>query len=158
MVSLTDIKVKVLLLYSTAQLNQMVSVALYNLTPDRGLTQPWYEPSPWGDQSRFINARLALVQTGITCIQVDIDQIYTYLDTLATHTMSPLLLGLLYVIWKDLLWSKAWNGKWAQIFRLTQVKLMIDPPIWNCQSTEWTLCCSMSPMRAHSKWSTNKKI
>ena len=31
-------EVKVLLLYSTAQLNQMVSVALYNLTPGRGLT------------------------------------------------------------------------------------------------------------------------
>ena len=28
----------------------MVSVALYNLTPGRGLTQPWCEPSPWGDQ------------------------------------------------------------------------------------------------------------
>ena len=39
-----------------------------------------------------INARLALVQMGITCIQVDIDKIYTYLDTLATHTVSPLLL------------------------------------------------------------------
>ena len=32
------------------------------------------------------------------------------------------------------------------------------PPIWNCQSTEWTLCFSMSPMRAHLKQSTNKKI
>ena len=38
--------IKVLLLYSTAQLNHMVSVALYNLTPGRGLTQPWCEPSP----------------------------------------------------------------------------------------------------------------
>ena len=36
--------------------------------------------------------------------------------------------GLSYVIHKDLLWSKAWNGKWAQIFRFTQVKLTIDPP------------------------------
>ena len=40
------IKVKVLLLYSAAQLNQMVSIALHNLTPGRGLTQPWCEPSP----------------------------------------------------------------------------------------------------------------
>ena len=40
------VKVKVLLLYSAAQLNQMVSVVLYNLTPGRGLTQPWCEPSP----------------------------------------------------------------------------------------------------------------
>ena len=31
----------------------MVSVALYNLTPGRGLTQPWCEPSPWSDQSRW---------------------------------------------------------------------------------------------------------
>ena len=36
-----------------ALLDQMVSVALYNLTPGRGLTQPWCEPSPWGDQSRW---------------------------------------------------------------------------------------------------------
>ena len=47
------VKVKVLLLYSATQLNQMVSVVLYNLTPGWGLTQPWCEPSPWGDQSRW---------------------------------------------------------------------------------------------------------
>ena len=41
-----NIKVKVLFLYSATQLNQMVSEALYNLTPDRGLTKPWCEPSP----------------------------------------------------------------------------------------------------------------
>ena len=29
-----------------------VSVVLYNLTTGRGLTQPWCEPSPWGDQIR----------------------------------------------------------------------------------------------------------
>ena len=52
-ICICKVKVKVLLLYSTAQLNQMVSVALYNLTPGRGLTQPWCEPSPWGDQSRW---------------------------------------------------------------------------------------------------------
>ena len=40
------VKVKVLFLYSATQLNQMVSVALYNLTPGRGLTKPWCEPSP----------------------------------------------------------------------------------------------------------------
>ena len=35
-----------------------------------------------------------------------------------------------------------------------------DPPspIWNCQSTESTLHCPMSPMRAHLKQSTNKNI
>ena len=31
-------------------------------------------------------------------------------------------------------------------------------PIWNCQSTEWSLCCSMWSMRAHLKQSTYKKI
>ena len=41
-----EVKVKVLLLCSATQLDQMVSVALYNLTPDRGLTQPWCESSP----------------------------------------------------------------------------------------------------------------
>ena len=35
-----SLKVKVLPLYSAAQLDQMVSVVLYNLTPGRGLTQP----------------------------------------------------------------------------------------------------------------------
>ena len=30
----------------------MVSVVLYNLTPGRGLTQPWCEPSSWGEESR----------------------------------------------------------------------------------------------------------
>ena len=28
------------------------------------------------------------------------------------------LLGLSYVIRKDLLWSKAWNGKWAQNWQI----------------------------------------
>ena len=44
-------------------------------------------------------------------------------------------------------------------------KLMIIPPsydppspIWNCQSTESTLHCPMSPMRTHLKQSTNKNI
>ena len=32
------------------------------------------------------------------------------------------------------------------------------PPIQNCQSTEWTLHCSMLPMRAHLKWSSYKKM
>ena len=45
-----------------------------------------------------------------------------------------------------------------QIFRFTRVKLTMNPLIWNCKSTEWTLHCSMSPMRAHLKQSTNKNI
>ena len=37
-------------------------------------------------------------------------------------------LGLSYVIRKDLLWSEASNGRWAQIFRFTRVKLTTPPP------------------------------
>ena len=33
-------------------------------------------------------------RTGITHIQIDVDKICTYLKTLATHTVSPLLLPL----------------------------------------------------------------
>ena len=39
-----------------------------------------------------INAKLASVMTGIAHLQVDVDKIYTYLDTLVTHTESPHLL------------------------------------------------------------------
>ena len=35
---------------------------------------------------------------------------------------------------------------------------MISPPLWNWQSSEWTLCFSMQSMRAHLKQSTNRKI
>ena len=58
-------------------------------------------------------------------------------------------LGLSYVIRKDLLWSEASNGRWAQIFRFTWVKLT-NPPIWNCQSAEWPLHFSMRSMSTHS--------
>ena len=53
------IKVKVLLLYSTTQLNQMVSVALYNLTPGRGLTQPlvWAIALRWSEQVGSLHPR-----------------------------------------------------------------------------------------------------
>ena len=49
-----------------------------------------------------INARLASIQTGITGIPIYIDKIYTYLDTLVTHTVSPLLIPLqsLRKFWK----------------------------------------------------------
>ena len=43
----------------------MVSVALYNLTPGRGLTQPWCEPSPSGDQSRWAAYILCRASTNI---------------------------------------------------------------------------------------------
>ena len=71
------VKVKVLLLYSAAQLKQMVSVALYNLTPGRGLTQPCCEPSPWGDQSRqaaYIPCRASAKCLSSLCCQ---SQFYT---------------------------------------------------------------------------------
>ena len=35
-----------------------------------------------------INARLATIRTGISHIQTDVDKIYTYLKTLATHAVS----------------------------------------------------------------------
>ena len=40
-----------------------------------------------------INARLASIWTGITHIQVDVANIYTYLETLATHIVFSLLLA-----------------------------------------------------------------
>ena len=39
-----------------------------------------------------INARLVSIWTGIICINIYIDKVYTYLDTLATHGVSPFLL------------------------------------------------------------------
>ena len=54
---------------------------------------------------------------------------------------------------------------WAQLnvqefifVRFTWVKLTINPLIWNCQTSEWTVCFSMWSMRTHSKQSTNRKI
>ena len=49
-------------------------------------------------------------------------------------------------------WEPIWN---SQLIRKYQcIYKHIDTkgrwtPIQNCQSTEWTLCCSMWPMRAH---------
>ena len=37
-----------------------------------------------------INARLASIQTAITHIQRDVDKIYTYPESLATQTVSPI--------------------------------------------------------------------
>ena len=39
-----------------------------------------------------ISARLASIQTGITYIQINFNKIYTYLDALIIHTVSPFLL------------------------------------------------------------------
>ena len=38
-----------------------------------------------------IHARLASILAGITCIKVGVDNIYTYLELLATYTAFPLL-------------------------------------------------------------------
>ena len=47
------------------------------------------------------------------------------------------LLGLSYVIWKDFLWSNAWNGKHVQILRWSaQISCQIYPPAQNCQWQE----------------------
>ena len=50
-----------------------------------------------------ISARLASEKTGITCKQIDINKNYTYLDTLVTQKVSPLLLPpqLLEKFWKN---------------------------------------------------------
>ena len=37
-----------------------------------------------------INIRLASIRTEIAHVQVDIDNIYSYLETLVTHVISPL--------------------------------------------------------------------
>ena len=47
---------------------------------------------------------------------------------------------------KDLLWTAI-----NRYIISTSKDLMIIPPIWNCQSSEWALCFSMWSMRAHSK-------
>ena len=38
------------------------------------------------------NARIASTQTRVICIQIDVENIYTYFEMLAIHTMSSLLL------------------------------------------------------------------
>ena len=55
------------------------------------------------------------------------------------------------------LWSK--SKTWNELkFSDLPPRGKSDPPMWNCQRTEWTLYFSMWPMRAHSKQSTNRKI
>ena len=36
-----------------------------------------------------INARLASIRTRITHMEMNVDKIYTYLETFTTHTISP---------------------------------------------------------------------
>ena len=52
-------------------------------------------------------------------------------------------------------WEPIQNSHLIRIYKEGNIP---PPPIWNCQRTEWTLCCSMWSMRAHSKQSTNRKI
>ena len=42
--------------------------------------------------------------------------------------------------------------------QIVRWSVLMDPPIWNCQWKEWTLCWSISSMRPHLKRSTYKKI
>ena len=49
-------------------------------------------------------------------------------------------------------------GRYKEMSVWHQVHLTIYPPIWNCQSSEWTLCFSMWSMRANLKQSSNRKI
>ena len=52
-------------------------------------------------------------------------------------------------------WELIWNSQ--LIGRYKEISPG-ESYIWNCQSTEWTLCFSMQSMRAHLKQSTNRKI
>ena len=52
-------------------------------------------------------------------------------------------------------WELIWN---SQLIGRYKEMSPGESYIWNCQSTEWTLCFSMRSMRAHLKQSTNRKI
>ena len=52
-------------------------------------------------------------------------------------------------------WELIWN---SQLIGWCKEMSPGESYIWNCQSTEWTLCFSMQSMRAHLKQSTNRKI
>ena len=52
-------------------------------------------------------------------------------------------------------WELIWN---SQLIGRCKEMSPGESYIWNCQSTEWTLCFSMQSMRAHLKQSTNRKI
>ena len=52
-------------------------------------------------------------------------------------------------------WELIWN---SQLIGRYKEMSPGESYVWNCQSTEWTLCFSMQSMRAHLKQSTNRKI
>ena len=55
----------------------------------------------------------------------------------------------------DPIWNSQLIGRYKELSPGESYDL---PPIWNCQSSEWTLHFSMRSMRAHLKQSTNRKI
>ena len=52
-------------------------------------------------------------------------------------------------------WELIWN---SQLIGRYKEMSPGESYIWNCQSTEWTICFSMRSMRAYLKQSTNRKI
>ena len=58
-------------------------------------------------------------------------------------------------------WAPIWNSqtrKYQHIEKICRHQRQMDPPSWNCQSSEWTLHFSMQWMRSHLKQSSNRKI
>ena len=58
----------------------------------------------------------------------------------------------------ELIWNSQLIGRYKEMSVWHQVNLTIYPPIWNCQSSEWTLHFSMWSMRAHLKQSTKRAL
>ena len=86
--------------FNIVPLDWTVSVALYNLTPGRGLTQPWCEPSPWGDQSRwaaYIPCRASAKCLPSLCCQSQF-YILVWWDMHGVHIFP-----------KDVTWSTNWQ-------------------------------------------------
>ena len=57
----------------------------------------------------------------------------------------------------ELIWNSQLIGRYKEMSVWHKKNIMI-PPLWNCQSTEWTLHFSMWSMIAHLKQSTNRNI
>ena len=56
----------------------------------------------------------------------------------------------------ELIWNSQLIGRYKEMSPGESYN--IPPPVWNWQSSEWTLRFSMWSMRAHLKQSTNRKI
>ena len=117
----SDLRLRLRYYFYIVLLDQTVLVALYNLTSGRGLTQPWCEPSPWGDQSRwvaYIPCRGSAKCLSSVCCQ---SQFYT-LGWWGKHGV--------HIFPKDVTWSTKWQH-WDSNLQLTyseSLVLSIWPP------------------------------